>query len=179
MKKIISAMTIVLSLLNGMTMCSTKNIGFVDTQRLMFETKAGKEAAKKIEAVRDKYSSEINTDLVKIKTAAEELKRSEGLKTREALEKEAAKLRDQEVDLQAKAKKFEENWKEEAQRESQKIFEEARICIKEVAEKNKLSAMIEVNAAPYICDEDNYTDQVKTIMDSRGDAKNTKPAPAA
>ena len=119
----------------------------------------------------EKYSSEINTDLVKIKKAGEELEKTKGLKTREAVEKEAAKIRDQEVDLQAKAKKYEENWKEEAQRESQKVFEEARLSIKEIAEKNKLSAMIEVNAAPYICDEDNYTDQVKSTMDSKYEQK--------
>ena len=171
MKKIISAMAIVLSLLTGMTMCDTKKIGFVDTQRLMFETKAGQDAAKRINEVREKYSSEINTDLVKIKKAGEELEKTKGLKTREAVEKEAAKIRDQEVDLQAKAKKYEENWKEEAQRESQKVFEEARLSIKEIAEKNKLSAMIEVNAAPYICDEDNYTDQVKSTMDSKYEQK--------
>jgi len=179
MKKTISAMTIVLSLLNGMTMCSTKNIGFVNMQDLMYQTKKGQEAAKKINEVRDKYSSEINTDLVRLKTAGEELKRSEGLKTREAVEKEVAKLRDQEAQLQTKAERYEKEWKEKAQRESQTVFEEARVYIKEIEKENSIR-ILDSNAAPTICenDEDNYTAQVKSMMDAKYDEK-VKPAPTA
>jgi outer membrane protein len=169
MKRILTSLFAV-GLIGGINLdAAAQNIGFVDMERVLQESAAGKAAQAKLEERFGKDQQAFAEREREIRQLQASLERDKPLMSKAQVEKK-------EADIKTRIDKFEKDFgaiqKEVAkaqQQEGQKLLEPAREAVNKVAKEKKLDAVFEASRAGlmYLSDSANITEAVIKAMNPK------------
>lgn len=120
-------------------------IGFVDLQRTLNETKAGKKAKKKLERDKTKKQKSLDKRQKDLQKAAADLEKQRGVLKPAALQKKEQELQKQYISLQETYMKLQQDLAKQEALLVQEIFGKASPAIQAIAKERGYTMILEKN----------------------------------
>ena len=135
-------------------------IGFVDLERTLLETKAGKSASKKFEKTRETKQKELNTKQEELQNFAAQLEKQRSVLKKEVLKERQEELEKMYYELQQLLAQLERDLASERAKLIQGILEKAAPIIKEIAKNDGFSMIVDRGVVLWAPDAYDLTDKV-------------------
>ena len=122
-------------------------LAYVDLQRALEETEDGKKAKAKLKSDFDRKQKELDDKQEELKKMKESLDKKAALMKPEALQKESKEFQDRFVELQQTYQRLQQDLAQREQQATRGIFTGLQSVVGQIAEREKLSLVLEKNAA--------------------------------
>ena len=139
-------------------------MGYIDFERLLTETPAGKRASKSFEGTLKKKQAELDKQQKTLQQFAAELEKQQGVLKPDVFNQRQADLQQQYVKLQETYVKLERELAENRTKLIQQLIKQAQPIIKDVSKQKGITMLVDRSAVIFAEDFHDITDEVKQRM---------------
>jgi outer membrane protein len=154
-------------------------VGFIDLQRTLNETKAGKAAKAKLEAVKTEKQKTVNDKKDAFKKEAEELEKQRVVLKPDAVAKREKELQDEYGQLQQLLQSLQQDLAKQEAQLTRDIYTKASTIIESIAKRDGYTMIVEKNEGAVLWGDPqiDITPEVDKRLDA-GEGQSATPAPA-
>jgi outer membrane protein len=149
MRTYLAAFALGLALLVGtgqaFAQAGASKVGWIDLQRTLMETKAGKTAKDKLEGEKTDKQKQVNDRKEKLKKAADELEKQRVVMKPDAVAKREKELQDEYVQLQQLFVQLQQDLAKQEAQLTREIYAQAASIIESIAKRDGYAMIIEKN----------------------------------
>ncbi len=181
MRFAILAMVLCLSFAAQAAPAGPAKVGWIDLQRTLTETKAGKAAKSRLEAEKELKQKQVNERKDKLKKAADDLEKQRGIMKPEAIAAKERELQDEYAQLQQLFLSLQQDLAKQEATLTREIFTKASGIIESIAKRDGYTLIIEKNEGAVLWADASLdiTPEVNRRLDAGEGASDTGSAPAA
>jgi outer membrane protein len=155
-------------------------VGWIDLQRTLMDTKAGKAARSRLESEKTQKQKQVDDRKVKLQKQAEDLEKQRVVLKADAVAKRERELQEEYVQLQQLFVQLQQDLAKREATLTKEIFTQAASIISEIARRDGYTMIIEKNEGAVLWAEDanDITAEVNRRLDAGEGKPASKPAPA-
>ncbi|HVN72172.1 MAG TPA: OmpH family outer membrane protein [Desulfomonilia bacterium] len=178
MKRIIGAVFAVCSIfvLFGTVSAEGPKIAYIDSQKILYESQAGKEAYKQLNAMKDQKSSDLEKKQDRLKTMSEQLQAKSATMSTSAREELESKYDKELKDYNRAVKEAQDSLRQKEMEFLKPFSKELDEVIKAYSEKNGIDMVLDKQnpAIVYATQKIDITSQIISVFDKHNQEKKAK-----